>query len=91
MVLRFSAEVAEDETVSTIQTAIVDGKLGNLSVNVLPIIGIPPVEHTSTTARTSTTPKSKGLFLVVTERGTINLTVCHLFASCFLSRTAFHY
>ena len=63
VVLRFSTEVAQDETISTIQTAIVDGKLGNLSVNLLPIIGIPPVEQTSTAAPISTTPKSDGLFL----------------------------
>ncbi|XP_015777830.1 PREDICTED: uncharacterized protein LOC107355763 [Acropora digitifera] len=85
VVLRFSAEVAEDETISTIQTAIVDGKLGNLSVNVLPIIGIPPVEHTSTTPRTSTTPKSDGLFLIVIERGAINLRVCHAFFPSILA------
>ena len=63
MVFRFRTEVAEDEIISTIQTAIVDGKLGNLSVNVLPFTGIPPVEQTSTVAPTSTTPKSDGLFL----------------------------
>ena len=63
MVLKFSTEVGEDETITTIQTAIVHGKLGNLSVNVLPIIGIPPAEQTSTAAPTSTTPKSDGLFL----------------------------
>lgn len=63
VVLKFSIEVAEDETISTIQTAIFDGKLRNLSVNVLPFTGIPPVKQTSTAAPTSTTPKSDGLFL----------------------------
>ena len=50
MVLKFRTEVAEDETISTIQTAIVDGKLGNLAANVTSIIGIPRVEQTSTAA-----------------------------------------
>ena len=63
VVLKFNTEVAEDETISSIQTAIVDGKLGNLSANVLSIIGIPPVEQTSTAAPTSTALKSDGLFL----------------------------
>ena len=63
MVLKFSTEVAEDETIFTIQTAIVDGKLGNLSANVSSIIGIPPAEQTSTAAPTSTTPKLDGWFL----------------------------
>ena len=62
MVLKFSTEVGEDETISRIQTAIVDGKLGNLSVNVSSINGIPPAEQTLTAAPTSTTPKSHGLF-----------------------------
>ena len=63
VVLKFSLEVAEDETISTIQTAIFGGKLRNLSVNASYITGIPPVEQTSTAAPTSTTPKSNGLFL----------------------------
>ena len=61
MALKFRTEVAEDETISTIQTAIVDGKLGNM--NVLSVIGIPPLEQTPTSAPTSTIPKSDGLFL----------------------------
>ena len=63
VVLKFSTEVAEDETISTIQTAIVDGKLEYSSVNVSSIIGIAPVEQTLTVAPTSTTQKSDGLFL----------------------------
>ena len=63
MVLKFSTEVAEDETISAIQTATVDGKLGNLTAKVSSIIGIPPAEQTSTAAPTSTTPKLDGLFL----------------------------
>ena len=63
MVLKFRTEVPEDEIISTIQTAIVDGKLGNLSANISSIIGIPPVEQTSTSAPTSTVPKPDGLFL----------------------------
>ena len=62
MVLKFRTEVAEDETISIIQTAIVGGKLGDLSVKVSSIIGIPPVEQTSTAAPTRATPKSDGLF-----------------------------
>ena len=61
VVLNFSTEVAEDDTISLIQNAIVDGKLGELSVNVSYIIGIPPVKQSITTVPTRTTPKSDGL------------------------------
>ena len=64
VVLKFRTEVAEDETISTIQTAIVDGKLGDLSVEVSSIIGIPPVEQTSTAAPTRATSKLDGLFFL---------------------------
>ena len=57
VVLKFRTEVAEDEIISTIQTAVVDGKLGNLSANVSSIIRIPLVEQTSTTG------PADGLFL----------------------------
>ena len=83
VVFRFRTEVAEDEIISTIQTAIVDGKLGNLNVNVLPFTGIPPVEQTSTAAPTSATPKSGGLFLscyYVTESDTISVIEFVIFA-----------
>ena len=63
VVFSFRTEVAEDETISTIQTAIVDGKLGDLTVNVSSVIGIPSFEQTSTAAPTSTTPESDGLFV----------------------------
>ena len=63
VVLKFSTELAEDETISTIQTAIVNGKLGDLTVNVSSITGIPPVEQTSAVTPTNTTPKSDGLFV----------------------------
>ena len=63
MVLKFSTEVVEDETISTIQTALVDGKLGNFSVNVSSNFGIPLVEQTSTAALTRVTPQSDGLFI----------------------------
>ena len=62
--LKFTTEVAEDDTFSIIQNAIVDGKLGELSVNVSLIIGIPPPTTTAATT-TSTTPKSDGLFQVL--------------------------
>ncbi|XP_015769888.1 PREDICTED: fibroblast growth factor receptor 2-like isoform X8 [Acropora digitifera] len=59
VVLKFGIKVAEDHTISIIQNAIVDGKLGELSVNVSHIIGIPPVEQSTTTAvPPSTTTKS---------------------------------
>lgn len=78
MVLEFGIKVAEDDIISIIQSAIVDGKLGVLSVNV----SFTPVEQTTTTAPTGTTPASDGLFLVVTSNGIINLRVSHSFASC---------
>ncbi|XP_067032058.1 fibroblast growth factor receptor 3-like isoform X2 [Acropora muricata] len=59
VVLKFSTKVAEDDTISFLQSAIVDGKLGELSMNVSPIIGIPPVEQsTFAAAAPSTSPKS---------------------------------
>ena len=75
VVLKFGFKVAEDDTISIIQSAIVDGKLGELSENVSHIIGIPPVEQSTTAAPTSTTLKSDGLFLVVTDSGIINVRV----------------
>ncbi|XP_015751961.1 PREDICTED: fibroblast growth factor receptor homolog 1-like [Acropora digitifera] len=57
VVLNFSTEVAEHDSISLIQNAIVDGKLGELSVSY--IIGIPPSIHSSTTIPTRTTPKSE--------------------------------
>ncbi|XP_029205398.2 LOW QUALITY PROTEIN: tyrosine kinase receptor Cad96Ca-like [Acropora millepora] len=75
VVFRFRTEVAEDEIISTIQTAIVDGKLGNLSVNVLPFTGIPPVEQTSTAAPTSTTPKSGEIKCTCSDNETTLLVI----------------
>lgn len=67
MVLQFSIKVAEDDTISTIQTAVGDGKLGELSVNASYVIGrLPVVPSTSALTPTSTSPRSDGLFLVVT-------------------------
>ena len=74
MVLKFSTEVAEDETISIIQNAIVDGKLGELSVNVSSIIGIiTPVEQTTTTTPTSIASKSDDVFQILSDSGGINL------------------
>ncbi|XP_067056911.1 uncharacterized protein [Acropora muricata] len=57
VVLNFSTEVAEDDSISLIQNAIVDGKLGELSVWY--IIGTPPHSIPMTTPLTlaRTTPK----------------------------------
>ena len=92
MVLKFSIEVAEDETISIIQSATVDGKLGELSVNVSNIIGIPPIELTTTAALTSTTPESDGLFPVVTYSGIItgSLEFVILLPTAVLRWTVFH-
>jgi len=50
-VLVFSTEVVEDDTISKIPNAAVDGKLGELSVNVsYYVIGSPPVKHTTPVA-----------------------------------------
>ena len=74
VVLKFGTKVAEDDTISFIQSAIVDGKLGELSGNVSPIIGIPPVERsTFAAAAPSTSPKSDGLFQILIDSGSINL------------------
>lgn len=82
VVLMFGTEVAEDEMISLIKNAIMDGKLEGLSVNASSITGITPVEQTSTAATTSTTTKPEGLFVVVTDNGTINHRVGYSFASC---------
>ena len=76
MVLKFGIKVAEDDTISIIQNAIVDGKLGELSVNVSHTIGIPAVEQTTFTVPTSTTPKSGGLFQIHFDSSNINLSAC---------------
>ena len=75
VVLKFGNEVAEDDTTAIIQNGIVDGKLGELSLNVSHIIGIPPVEQSTTAAvPASTTPKSDGLFQILIDSGSINLS-----------------
>ncbi|XP_029186734.2 uncharacterized protein LOC114954356 [Acropora millepora] len=60
VVLKFGFRVAEDDTVSMIQSVIVDGKLGGLRENVSYIIGIPPVKQSTTMAPISITTKSDG-------------------------------
>ena len=65
MVLKFSIGVSDDATISKIQNATVNEKLGELNVNVSYIIGIPPVKQTTTAALTTTAPKLDGLFLVL--------------------------
>ena len=77
MVLKFGIKVAEDDTISIIQNAIVDGKLGELSVNVSHTIGIPAVEQTTITVPTSTTPKSNGVFQIHIDSRNINLSACY--------------
>ena len=76
MVFKFSTVFAEDETFSIIQNAIVDGKLGELSMNVSYIIGIPRFPRTTVTAPTSITSKSDGLFQILSDSGSINLSAC---------------
>ena len=74
VVLKFGNEVAEYDTTAIIQSAIVDGKLRELSGNISPIIGIPPVEQsTFAVAPPSTSPKSDGLFQILIDSGSINL------------------
>jgi len=77
VVLKFGIKVAEDDTISIIQNAIVDGKLGELSVNVSHTIGIPAVEQTTITVPTSTTPKSNGVFQIHIDSSNINLSACY--------------
>ena len=80
VVLKFGIKVAEDDTISIIQSAIVDGKLGEISVNASYVIGIPPVEQTTIIATTSMTPKSDGLFQILIGSGachSLSWTVCH--------------
>ena len=78
VVLKFSIEVAEDDIISMIQNAALDGMLGGLSVNVSYLIPNPHGAQTTITAPTRTGPKSDGLFLAFTDSGTINLRVWQL-------------
>ena len=79
LVLKFGTNVAEDDTISFLQSSIVDGKLGELSVNVSYIFGIPPIEQSTTAvASPSTTPKSDGLFQILVDSGSINLSALQL-------------
>ena len=79
VVLKFGNEVAEDDTSAIIQNAIVDAKLGELRVNVSHIIGIPPVGQSATAAvPPSTTPKSDGLFQILIDSGSTNISVLQL-------------
>ena len=64
MRLKFKTEVAEDDTFFIIQNAIVDGKLGELSVNVSLAIRMPP-PITTAAMTTSIAPKSDGLFQIL--------------------------
>ncbi|XP_068685571.1 fibroblast growth factor receptor 1-like isoform X2 [Montipora foliosa] len=57
VVLRFDTQVAEDVIISTIKNAILDGKLGELRVNVSSIIGIPRVPLPTSTPPLKTTSK----------------------------------
>ena len=79
LVLKFGTNVAEDDTISFLQSSIVDGKLGELSVNVSYIFGIPSIEQSTTAvASPSTTPKSDGLFQILVDSGSINLSALQL-------------
>ncbi|XP_015780259.1 PREDICTED: uncharacterized protein LOC107358147, partial [Acropora digitifera] len=60
MVLKFSTIVTEDDTISTIQSSINDGKLGSLRVNVSFLFEIPPDEQTTTGTPNIPTSKSHG-------------------------------
>ena len=60
--MRFTVEVAEDDVISKIESAVVDGRLGDLSVNSSSIIGIPPVIQTTTTPSSENTPKPDSMY-----------------------------
>ena len=77
MVFKFSTVVAEDETFYIIQNAAANGKLGELSVNVSYIIGIPRFPQTTIIAPTSITSKSFGLFQILSHSGSLNLSACY--------------
>ena len=77
VVLKFGIKVAEDDTISIIQNAIVDGNLGEISVNASYVIGIPPVEQTTITATTSISTKLDGLFQIFIGGGSIDLSACY--------------
>lgn len=74
VVLKFGIKVAEDDTISIIQNAIMDGKFGELSVNVSYSIGISSVEQTTITLPTRITPKSDGSGRNLIASGIINLS-----------------
>lgn len=60
VVLNFKSLVTEDDIISSIQTTIKDGKLGNLRVNVSFIIGNTPVEQPTTENLKISPPESHG-------------------------------
>ena len=81
MVLKFSIKVAEDDTISTIQSAIRDARLGKLIVNASYNIGsLPVVPSKSSMTPTTTPPKSDGLFQFPIGSLCVNLNVvkCNL-------------
>ena len=79
VVLKFGIRVAEDDIISFLQSSIVDGKLGELSVSVSHNIGIPPVgQNTTAAVPPSTSPKSDGLFQILILSGSINLSTLQL-------------
>ncbi|XP_067030311.1 uncharacterized protein [Acropora muricata] len=87
VVLKFSTEVAEDDTISILQNSIVDGKLGELNVNTSYIIGIPHILETRVTTkslqpsttimptRSTRTPKSIDVTLSVAIGTSIGVLV----------------
>ena len=77
VVLKFAINVAEDDIISIIKSAIVDGEFGEISMNASYVIGIPPVEQTAITARTSFTPKFDGLFQILIHSGSIDVSACY--------------
>ena len=83
MVFKFSTVVAEDKIFSIIQNAAANGKLGKLSVTVSHDVGIPPDEQTKATAPTSITSKSDGLFQILSDSGSINLSACYFLQLLF--------
>ena len=63
LVLKFKSPVAEDLVLSILRGAVVNGKLGKLSVNASSIVGIPPVIKSTVTPPTTTpTPNGGGMF-----------------------------
>ena len=88
--LMFSTEVAEDDIIHILRTAVREQKFGGLSINASSIIGIPPVVLTTTTSSTTTATKPDTsmfpyLLFLMNLRILVFLVLWQLQCTCWLA------